>query len=451
MRQILSCSIAGGESLVSLIFLALIASAALPANTASAATLHVMNCHDSGVGSLRGSVASAHSGDTIDLTRLPCSRIVPTSGQIGITQHDLALIGPGRSRLTLDGNHASRIFLHDAGDTMPGNLVVKSMSLVNGHVPLPPGFSDPPPTGGCINSRHNVELNGVDLHGCLVDYEPDIGCVGGGASVDGNLRIINSNVFSNAAPNGYGGGAYAHELVVYPSRIHNNTAQTGGGLLASKASLSYSTVDNNTTTYGDTNAQGGGISADILVVNKSTVSNNMSLGHNPDGGGAHVGSLGYIYDSTFSGNVSAVGTALYGGDLRISNSTIAFNQEIESDAGSSYSGAVNAGNVYVNSSVIARNRFGADAGNDVGFVTSLRGINNLIERSATPLPVGTLTGNPLLPPLANNGGPTKTHALLHGSPAIDRGNNIRHRLYDQRGPGFARVKGAAPDIGAFEH
>lgn len=454
MRQFLSCSVAGGGSLVSLVSLvslALLASAALPLNT-SAATVHVMNCHDSGVGSLRGSVTGAHSGDTIDLTKLRCSRIVLTSGQISIAQHDLTLIGPGRSRLALDGNHASRIFLHDAGDTLPGNLVVKSMTIANGHVPLPPGFSDPPPTGGCINSKHDVELNGVDLHDCLVDNEPDIGCVGGGASVDGNLRIINSNVFSNAAPSGYGGGASAHELVVYHSRIYNNSAQTGGGLLAGdKATLSYSTVDNNTTTYGNTNAEGGGISADILVVNKSTVSNNMSLGHNPDGGGAHVGSLGYIYDSTFSGNVSAVGTAVYGGDLRISNSTIAFNQEIESDAGSSYSGAVNAGNVYVNSSVIARNRFGADAGNDIGFVTSLRGTNDLIERSTLPLPAGTLSVNPLLAPLANNGGPTKTHALLNGSPAINRGNNIRHRQYDQRGPGFVRVKGTAADIGAFEH
>lgn len=65
MRQILSRSVAGGGSLVSLVSLALMASAAVPVNAASAATIHVMNCHDSGVGSLRGSVASALSSDTI--------------------------------------------------------------------------------------------------------------------------------------------------------------------------------------------------------------------------------------------------------------------------------------------------------------------------------------------------------------------------------------------------
>ncbi len=455
MRQILSRSVAGGGSLVSLVSVALMASAALPVRTASAATIHVMNCNDSGVGSLRGSVASALSGDTIDLTMLRCSRIVLTSGQISIAQHDLSLIGPGRSRLTLDGNHASRIFLHDAGDTMPGNLVVKSMTLANGHVPLPPGFSDPPPTGGCINSNHNVELNGIDLHDCLVDYESGIGSVGGGVFANGNLRIINSNVFSNAAPGGAGGGALSlGDLVVYRSRIYNNNAQLGGGLYAlHNASLSYSTVDNNTTTGVDLNAEGGGIYSEILVVNKSTVSNNMSLGHNPDGGGAAARSRAYIYDSTFSGNVSSKGTAIYGdgGDVRISNSTIAFNQENSGESATESFGAVTAGNLYVNSSIIARNRLDAGAGNDIGFVLSLRGTNNLIERSTIPLPAGTLSVNPLLAPLANNGGPTRTHALLNGSPAIDRGNNLRHRLYDQRGPGFVRVKGTAADIGAFEH
>lgn len=454
MHQILSRSVAGGGSLASLVSLALMTSAALPVSTASAATIHVMNCNDSGVGSLRGSVASALSGDTIDLTRLRCSRIVLTSGQISIAQPDLSLIGPGRSRLILDGNHASRIFLHDGGDTMPGNLVVKSMTLANGHVILS-GFSDPPPTGGCINSNHNVELNGIDLHDCLVDYESAFGSIGGGVFANGNLRILNSNVFSNAAPGGAGGGALAlGDLVVYHSRIYNNNAQLGGGLYAlHKASLSYSTVDNNTTTRVDQNAEGGGIYSDVLVVNKSTVSGNKALGHNPDGGGAAVRSLAYIYDSTFSGNAAAQGTAIYGdgGEVRIFNSTIAFNQESEGDAGPGYSGALNGGSFYVSSSVIARNRFGTEAGNDIGEVGSLRGTDNLIERSASPLPAGTLSVNPLLAPLANNGGPTKTHALLNGSPAIDRGNNFRHRQYDQRGPGFVRVKGSSADIGAFEH
>jgi hypothetical protein len=52
--------------------------------------------------------------------------------------------------------------------------------------------------------------------------------------------------------------------------------------------------------------------------------------------------------------------------------------------------------------------------------------------------------------LRRNGGPTATHALLPGSPAINAGNNARNLSVDQRGAGFARVLGSAADIGAYE-
>src|SRR5262249_56717111 len=52
--------------------------------------------------------------------------------------------------------------------------------------------------------------------------------------------------------------------------------------------------------------------------------------------------------------------------------------------------------------------------------------------------------------LADNGGPTQTHALLPGSPAIDTGSNPASLTTDQRGGIFVRSFGAAPDMGAFE-
>src|SRR5207244_168475 len=65
--------------------------------------------------------------------------------------------------------------------------------------------------------------------------------------------------------------------------------------------------------------------------------------------------------------------------------------------------------------------------------------------------------DPLLGPLQNNGGPTQTHALLTGSPAIDAGLNVAGSGADQRGDGFDRTVGSAnvsggdgTDIGAFE-
>jgi hypothetical protein len=58
--------------------------------------------------------------------------------------------------------------------------------------------------------------------------------------------------------------------------------------------------------------------------------------------------------------------------------------------------------------------------------------------------------DPLLGALADNGGPTLTHALLPGSPAIDRGLAPASVTEDQRGFGFERVIGVAADIGAYE-
>jgi hypothetical protein len=60
--------------------------------------------------------------------------------------------------------------------------------------------------------------------------------------------------------------------------------------------------------------------------------------------------------------------------------------------------------------------------------------------------------DPLLGPLQDNGGPTFTHALLPGSPAIDSGdpNFFRHLFTISGGPGFDRVRGTRIDAGSFE-
>src|SRR5262249_36341377 len=61
-----------------------------------------------------------------------------------------------------------------------------------------------------------------------------------------------------------------------------------------------------------------------------------------------------------------------------------------------------------------------------------------------------LNVDPLLGPLKDNGGPTLTHALLPGSPAIDAGDNSDAPEWDQRGPGYPRIVNDIIDIGAFE-
>jgi hypothetical protein len=86
-------------------------------------------------------------------------------------------------------------------------------------------------------------------------------------------------------------------------------------------------------------------------------------------------------------------------------------------------------------------------GGGIGFVNGVNG--DLVGTFLDPL-------DPKLGPLANNGGPTQTQALLAGSPTIDRGDNTDLLPTDQRGAGFPRIKDgnadgiARVDIGAFE-
>jgi hypothetical protein len=66
------------------------------------------------------------------------------------------------------------------------------------------------------------------------------------------------------------------------------------------------------------------------------------------------------------------------------------------------------------------------------------------------VPGDTIVADPQLTPLADHGGPTRTHGLSLSSPAIDHGSNIGILSTDQRGMGFSRIVGTSADIGAYE-
>jgi len=100
------------------------------------------------------------------------------------------------------------------------------------------------------------------------------------------------------------------------------------------------------------------------------------------------------------------------------------------------------------SSIIANNTAGvgnssADLYLPVGAGT-LSGADNVVIASnivSPPPGVITITTDPKLGPLAFNGGTTRTHALLPGSPALGVGNNNAMRTNDQRGDGYPRTTG----------
>ena len=106
----------------------------------------------------------------------------------------------------------------------------------------------------------------------------------------------------------------------------------------------------------------------------------------------------------------------------------------------------------IESTILNRGELGPNILND-GTVTS-HGYNLSSDDGGGVLngPGDQINTDPLVGPLQNNGGPTFTHQLLPGSPAIDTGdpNFTPPPFLDQRGPGFDRVVNGRIDKGSFE-
>ena len=160
-----------------------------------------------------------------------------------------------------------------------------------------------------------------------------------------------------------------------------------------------------------------------------------------------------LVDSTVSGNLATkmVGGVMAIGDIKVENTTIAFNTETYSQlAGGLY---INSGTLSLYSSILSNNTTASGASQlDIGGSgQNINGSHNLVNVSSVALPGDTLTGHyALLEPLADNGGLTKSHLLQPGSPAIDTGANPYLLRYDQRGAGYPRTIGSNTDMGAIE-
>lgn len=183
------------------------------------------------------------------------------------------------------------------------------------------------------------------------------------------------------------------------------------------------------------------------------------------GGGVEVqeGDL-EIVSSTISGNSTpADGAGLlsrfYAGTVRLNNTTITANvADCDGDGFGDGGGVfVEAGAVIAANSIVAQNRdAGGEARDCAGSVTSA-GHNVFGTQGGcllTPRASDLVGADPRLGPLADNGGPTLTHAPLPGSPAIDHGSPAAPgspdacASSDQRG--VSRPQLAACDAGAVE-
>jgi hypothetical protein len=202
----------------------------------------------------------------------------------------------------------------------------------------------------------------------------------------------------------------------------------------------------------------GGISNfGTLTVLNSTIANNSTTSAPSAAGIESSGSL-LILNSTITGNKGVNsnrtgGIGIYGGTALIENSTISGNTAGQfSSAGG---GVDSDGNVVLYDTLVAGNTGSLMNPTDVSGAFLSLGHNLIGEANqlssgfVTSDFVGTIAKsiNPKLGPLANNGGPTPTMALLTGSPAIGTGSSFFALATDQRGD--PRPHGAI-DIGAFE-
>lgn len=265
---------------------------------------------------------------------------------------------------------------------------------------------------------------------------------GGGIVVEGNLNLRNSTVMENGAFGIFG--------------------FVGGGGIAALSGGSTVVIEQCSISNNDTEGVGGGVavSGGVLTIRNSTISSNGNIqAFNRGGGVFSVLSLVQITNTTISGNFAYAGGALYAGYSLLGSGL--FSSTVTNNTG--FSGSVLVGgpgtfglrnnvlagnslsSVYNNSHDVS-GTFGPTSHNLIGAADPNSGLVN----GANGDLVGTVMSpiEPQLDILNDNGGPTRTHALFAGSPAIDAGDPLQFQPFDQRG--VARPVGAAPDMGAIE-
>lgn len=459
------------------------------------AAFTVSNLNDAGAGSLRQAILSANNTPGVDDVVFAAGlsgTIALTTGEITITDA-VNVNGPGAAGLTVSGSNQSRVFLVNMA-VAQDDVVISGLTLTGGRAPdlgASDGFdsnndgnNDDPGDGNDGGALYNVDAD-LTIRGCVITGNTAVDGDGGGVASGtyGRLLLQGVTFFNNTAgPASSGGGLYAGRnginVTVEDCLFSGNTAGVhGGGAYVRDVQVTEirrTTFANNTAgRAGGALYFGGDVSTRQLAIDRSTFTNNTAAS---DGGALYLrtGQV-TITNSTFSGNTSqsdggAIAMAdnaatATGASLTIRNTTITGNTAGTdgTGAGGGVYVAVGAGAnaavaVTIENTIVANNLQNNTTANDLARVAGTLNVRFSLVETAPTIGVinGTSTGNvfgqdPLLGPLANNGGTTQTFALLPGSPALNAGDPaFAGAPTDQRGPGFARVSGSAVDIGAFE-
>ena len=460
---------------------------------ASADTITVTNTNDSGPGSLRQALSIANDGDTIDFA--VTGTITLTSGEL-LVNDSITISGPGVANLAVDGNTDNRVFHVSPGKT----VTISALTIIHGNAH---GEFFPDDSGAGVYNDHAA----VTLSDCAINSNFAF-AFGGGVFNDHATVMLNNCTLNDNSADNTGGGLYSDgsgssgsanaiingctltaNLAFDGGAVYNNGDEAGTATLhiaTSALNGNFSIADGaaifndhgevtlNSCTIGGNAATGNGgggiynlgdsFGTATVEINSSTISNNESAFN----GGAiySIGANGTATVQVLNSTISANTASNFGGGvynhgtagnatLHITNSTVAENVSKSSMGESIYNfDQFGQGNAIANfANTIFKHNVSGNFVNDGGTMTSF-GYNISSDNGG-----GFLTSlgdqintNPLLGPLQDNGGPTFTHALLPGSPAIDTGdpNFTPPPLYDQRGPNFLRVRNGRIDKGSFE-
>jgi beta-glucanase (GH16 family) len=355
--------------------------------------LVVTTLADSGEGSLREALGTIADGGTITFDPALAGETIPVGKEL-VASRSVTIDATAAPGIVLDGQGEDRVLRVTAGAT----VALHHLVVANGAGTL---------QGGGVQNLGTLHLDHVVVRDNVIPNTAATDFQNGGAGIyngtDAVLTLTDSTVADNTSENQPGGGIY--------------------GFFGSDITITRSTVNGNVS--GDV---AGGLRSlgDATIVN-STFSGNVSTAWH-GGGVFHTDGSLTVTSSTFAGNLAPAGTA---SGILVATFGAPADATLTDNVLQGHAGAVAC----------------AIEGGGTATITSGGG-NVISDGSCNPGATDQSATDALLEPLADNGGPTLTHALGAGSPGIDAAGSGACPATDQRG--VTRPQGAGCDAGAFE-
>ena len=437
--------------------------------TASADTITVTSTADSGAGSLRQAIIDVMPGGTIVV---PAGNYTVVSAELAITK-SLTISGAGAATTIISSAGASTRVFHTSGS---GNAIaITGVTITGGHPPTSAGVVT---GGGVLNDAAKLTLSDdisrttrpmptrparvgtaasrkvavcsaatgarsivkdteiTDNHATAVGAANKFGgSVGGGGIDTGGTQTIEGSTFSANTANANGGAGALGGI------------SDGGGLEVAAAGptvLLASTFDDN---LADASAGSGGSPGGIAEGGGAFMVTNA-----PVMSAANVTFTDNVARTTAGGSVEAGGLSFGSNSptITLTNATLSANTVTDGPGTDAEGGdaALGGPNTQVENTIVSAGVADPGFENCVGSPLSVGGNVDSLDQCNFHAGSDHVNIDPLLGPLADNGGPVATMALEAGSPAIDAGLNSGCPATDARG--VLRPAGVRCDSGAFE-